>query len=423
MLEAVMTDDNDRPPPDFMALAQSERNAWAAEGARRYRERQAEEQQAKERRPNHPNVEFPPRANGADKASPRFPLVRFDDVAMSAASADLVKNVLPRSGLAVVWGPPKCGKSFWLFDLLMHVALGWKYRSLRVQAGTVVYIALEGAGGFKRRVEAFRRTRPEAKGAPVYLMFAPLDLVHDHKALIASIRAQLPADVTPAVVAIDTLNRSLRGSESKDEDMGAYVRAADAIRDAFDCCVSIVHHCGHNGERPRGHSSLLGAADVQIAVKRQGDDIVAQVEHAKDGEGGLEIVSRLAVVPLGKDEDGDPMTSCVVEAVEADGEQQPQARSWPKTLTMFKRAFDFAFCESPEDIHPLPNGPAVRAVKRAFVRHEFMKSYPGPTPKAKGMAFSRAAKEAVERRLMVSRDVGPEETPYFWTSEPPAPRC
>ena len=205
-----------------------------------------------------------------DAKAPRFPLVRFDDVLLTTTAVYLVKDLIPASSLVLIWGEPKCGKSFWLFDVLMHVALGWEYRGLRVKAGTVVYIALEGASGFKRRVEAFRRRHPEAKGAEFYLIFAPLDLIRDHKALVASIRAQLSALDTVAVVAIDTLNRSLRGSECSAEDMPSYVRAADAIRDAFDCCVPIIHHCGHNGGRPRGHSSILGAADTQIAVKRQG---------------------------------------------------------------------------------------------------------------------------------------------------------
>jgi hypothetical protein len=38
---------------------------------------------------------------------------------------------------------------------------------------------------------------------------------------------------------LDTLNRSLAGSESDDEDMAAYVKAADAIREAFGCAVVI----------------------------------------------------------------------------------------------------------------------------------------------------------------------------------------
>jgi len=26
----------------------------------------------------------------------------------------------------------------------------------------------------------------------------------------------------------------------------------------------VIHHCGINGDRPRGHTSLTGAADAQI---------------------------------------------------------------------------------------------------------------------------------------------------------------
>ena len=246
--------------------------------------------------------------------SPRFSLAKLDEVLMTTSPYYVVKNLIPREGLVVAYGPPKCGKSFWCFDLLMHVALGWDYRGLHVKKGPVVYAALEGVQGFKRRVEAFRRTRCDAKGAAFYLTFSPLDLIRDHKALIASIRAK---GVVPSVVAIDTLNRSLVGSESKDEDMAAYVRAAEAIREAFGCVVVIVHHCGHNAERPRGHSSLLGAADVLIAVKRDAsNNIDAVVEASKDGTLGLEIVSRLVVVDLGLDDDGDDITSCVIEPVD-----------------------------------------------------------------------------------------------------------
>jgi AAA domain len=134
----------------------------------------------------------------------------------------------------------------------MHVALGWEYRGLRVKAGPVVYCALEGERGFGRRLAAFRRKHSNLNAAPFYLMFVSLNLIRDHKALTDSIRAQMPKGETPAVVAIDTLNRSLFESESSDENMSAYVRAADAVRDAFDCVVPVIHHCGHNGDRPRG---------------------------------------------------------------------------------------------------------------------------------------------------------------------------
>jgi AAA domain len=251
----------------------------------------------------------------------RFALTRFADIKPLDSDEDyIVKGLLPRSGLAVVWGPPKCGKSFWTFDLLMHVALDWNYRGLRVRQGPVVYVCLEGARGFRKRVEAFRRgwfkDGAETPAPPFFLTTAPLSLVRDHKDLIDDIRRQVGNEI-PVIVCIDTLNRSLEGSESKDEDMAAYIKAADAIRDAFDCLVVIVHHCGHNGERPRGHSALIGAADVQIAVRKDGENIIAELELAKDMEVGFQFVSLLERIEMGRDSDCDPVSSLIVRPADA----------------------------------------------------------------------------------------------------------
>src|SRR5262249_3623655 len=216
------------------------------------------------------------------------------------------------NGLVVVWGPPKCGKSFWMFDLSMHIALGQEYRGRRGQKGPVVYVALEGGRGFTHRVEAFR-PRPHVPDAPFLLITDRTDLVNDHEQLIAEITVQ--SSGTPALVVIDTLNRSLTGSENNDKDMAAYIRAADAIREAFGCTVAIIHHCGVAGDRPRAHTSLTGAVDAQLAVKRDDAGIITvKVEWLKDGQEGAEIVSRLEQVDLGADSYGDPLVSCVVVA-------------------------------------------------------------------------------------------------------------
>ena len=141
---------------------------------------------------------------------------------------------------------------------------------------------------------------------------AVLSTLKEASELIRVIQGTL-GNVKPAVIALDTLNRSLRGSESSDEDMSAYIRAADSLREAFDCAVIIVHHCGLDGNRPRGHTSLTGAADAQLSVSRDaGGNIVMTVEYMKDGPEGDRIVSRLEQIEVGEDEDGEPITSCVV---------------------------------------------------------------------------------------------------------------
>jgi hypothetical protein len=199
----------------------------------------------------------------------------------------------------------------------MHVALEWEYRGRRVHGGDVVYCAFEGADGFKRRAEAFRQRFLSDDTDPVRFVLSPwpMDLVADHGALIASIKAQLIKP--PALVVLDTLNRSLRGSESDDKDMTAYIRAADAIRDAFNCAVLIVHHCGIDATRPRGHTALAGAVDAQLAVKRDAaGNITVTVEWMKDGPEGDAITSALERVELGTDDDGEPITSCVIVPAE-----------------------------------------------------------------------------------------------------------
>jgi AAA domain len=249
---------------------------------------------------------------------PRFSLTRFAELKASTAPPQLIRGLIPRVGLTVVWGPPKSGKSFVVFDAMMHVAIGWDYRNREVTCGPVVYCAFEGAEGYGKRAEAFRKHYDFADDLdpPFYLVSSRMDFVHDHPELIASIRSKLDGD-GPAAVVLDTLNRSLPGSESSDQDMAAYIKAADAVREVFNCAVVIVHHCGIDTSRPRGHTSLTGAVDAQLAVKRDASDhIILEVEWMKDGPEGDLVASRLDAVEVGRDDDGHPITSCAVVPVD-----------------------------------------------------------------------------------------------------------
>jgi hypothetical protein len=293
-------------------------------------------------------------------------------VSLDLLASYLVKDLIPNGGLVVVWGPPKCGKSFWTFDLLMHVALGTQYRGRRVQQGIVVYAALEGDMGFRRRIEAYKRHHG-ITDAPFFLITDRTDLVDDHSTLISDIKEQTPE--APVAVVIDTLNRSLAGSESKDEDMAAYIKAADAVREAFGCAVIIIHHCGVEGTRPRGHTSLTGAADAQIAVSRSEvtNDILTTVEWMKDGAEGDTIASRLEPVPLGLDEDGEQISSCVIVPVEMEPHEQPTKakRREPKSVKVFRDAFTEALDTVGQTISVRNDGPRVRAIDLKYVKHQF----------------------------------------------------
>jgi hypothetical protein len=109
------------------------------------------------------------------------------------------------------------------------------------------------------------------------------------------------------------------------------------------------------------------------------------VELAKDGPQGDEIVSRLEVIEVGIDEDGEAITSCVIVPANArpDTKPRPKARITPaaqKVVAAFRRLIDDGRS------HPAPLVPGVvigmRAVAIADLRDMAIKLgvYPEPEP-------------------------------------------
>ena len=259
---------------------------------------------------------------GADnaKAKSRFEVTWAKDVKLFTTRRDLIKGLLPREGLAVLWGKWKSIKSFWLLDALMHVALGWDYRGRRVQQGPVIYLVLEAPGGFMTRVVGWLQTfLADHEMPPFGIIACNIDLVRDHVALIDSIRSAL-GGIAPAVIAIDTVNRSLAGSEGADQDMSAYVAACDAVQKALGGLIVLVHHHGHNDTRMRGFTGLPAAEDVELFSKREGDLHTIEVTQRRDGATGDRVVSRVEEVIVGQDDDGQVITTLVLRSVDDEWE-------------------------------------------------------------------------------------------------------
>lgn len=336
-----------------------------------------------------------------DEHQSRIYLVAFDDIQLGTERRYLVNGVIPRTGLIVVWGPPKSGKSFIVFDLVMHIALGRPYRGRGVHPGTAVYCAFEGITGFQARCAGYRKKflADHQERVPFYLEPVTIDLVKDAPELIQAIRRSL-GDVKPVVIVLDTLNRSLHGSESSDMDMPAYVRAADSLREAFDCAVIIVHHCGLDGTRPRGHTSLTGAADAQLSVSRdKGGSIVMTVEYLKDGAEGDTIVSRLETVEVGIDEDGDPITSCVVLPTEDSGRAAIQVRGATKIALEALYEAIAEYGEIVGDSH-IPQDTRTITVSRWRQCCEAKTIAESDHPDSKRKAFVRASKKLQSLRII-----------------------
>jgi hypothetical protein len=76
------------------------------------------------------------------------------DVAKLREPHDFVEGFLCDNQLSVIFGDANVGKSFFALDLALHVAQGRRWLGREVEQGAVVYLAGEGSGGIRRRIDA-----------------------------------------------------------------------------------------------------------------------------------------------------------------------------------------------------------------------------------------------------------------------------
>lgn len=242
----------------------------------------------------------------------RFIFVPEAQFAAVTPPSMIVQDVIPDADLVVVFGESGSGKSFWTLDIVQCVARGVPWRDKHVTQGRVAYIAAEGAGGFRKRITAYKREHRLDTTDLFVLADSPSFLEAAHvKDVIKRLR-----DVGPVkLVVIDTLAQvGAGGDENSSADMGKIVLHCRMIRKHTGATVILIHHSGKDASKgARGHSSLKGATDAEIEIVRAEDDRVATVTKQKDGEDGMEFGFKLRQVPIGLNAAGNEVSSCVVD--------------------------------------------------------------------------------------------------------------
>lgn len=221
-----------------------------------------------------------------------------------------VKGLLPKTGLAGLYGPSGSGKSYLAIDVAMAIANGATWFGHRTTACDVTYVMLEGEGGLKGRIEAYEKQ----SGRPIPPNFKaitqPFHLTTPED--LEALTAVLPPN---GVVFIDTLNRAAPTTdENSSQDMGKVLEAAKTLQHNTDGLVVLVHHTGKDISRGmRGHSSLHAALDGAIEVERTKEGRSWNAAKVKDGVDGNNHSFSLNIHILGQDADGEDITSCAVQ--------------------------------------------------------------------------------------------------------------
>lgn len=295
-----------------------------------------------------------------------------------------IKKVLPETGIGMVYGPSMSGKSFFALDMCAAVARGVPWREKPVQRGGVAYVAAEGSGGIPHRLRAYEEFHGADLDTPAFqvIMAAPNLLERgDTRDLTAALRT-VPG---LRLIVVDTLAQTTPGAnENSSEDMGRALAHCKALGESTGALVLLVGHTGKDeGKGVRGWSGQIAAFDVAIQVERSGPSRQATVRKIKDGVEGEEFPFKLTNVCLGKDNDGDDITSCVVTLPSKD-EARPLASEprgkWPPVVMRIIRTLVDLNGETTEAEvmagaagHVLPDGTVQRrneTVRRALVTLE-----------------------------------------------------
>ena len=242
----------------------------------------------------------------AAKRAKRFILALAAAIINAPQQADAIKGVIPSSGIVVIYGPSGSGKSFLALYMAYILGHGLIFFGFKGQSKFVVYINLEGS--MRTRLDALQTDKKRDIPDNVRFVTEPFHILED----VESLAADIPEG---AVIFIDTLNAASPGlDENSSRDMGLILEAAKKLQQITKGLVVIVHHSGKDASKGlRGHSSLYAAMDAVIEVGRNGDSRYWRLAKSKEGRDGIRRGFRLKSVGLGYDEDGEPITSCVVE--------------------------------------------------------------------------------------------------------------
>ena len=326
-----------------------------------------------------------------DSRQEEYTFLSAGDVLALKGEPWCVKDLLPASGLAAIFGQPGSGKTFVALDMAFSLAEGRDWFNIQTRACPVVYVNLESRLGLKKRLMAWQK---EKRRLPENISFViePFHILKDVDRLARGIKQG-------TVIFLDTLNAAASGlDENSSMDMGKILEAAKKLQRLTDGLVVLVHHGGKDISKGlRGHSSLLAALDAVIEVAGTPEARFWKTTKLKEAECNTRRGFKLKAVDIGMNEDGEPETSCVVEP---DDSAVQRKKPLSSTLTYALESLRETL-KTKGDIGDKHGNVSVHLDEW---RPIFYKGHPAANQKAKEKAFLRARKALVDAEVIDVND-------------------
>jgi len=321
-----------------------------------------------------------------------LPRVSYDIDMVIPTLSWVVKNLFPRSGTGCIYGDSQSGKTFLLIHLTLCIAYGLPFFGRKTKQGGVVIVPAENPTSFMRRLKSAERELMElwAKAGLTHHRRAPIEIVTRppnlsrtgnpmplESSIIGAANIIRLAGFELMMVGVDTLHATMAGGDEKSEaDAHFVIDPARRVAQDHNAHFLFVHHTGKSAENgARGSSAFKAAWDVEIelvvdgcvgprAPKKSSALRRGTTTKARDSEVGEEFTYGLRQVQIGVDEDGEPITTCVVQEQALIGAVAESAKSdVPKAKKLNAAATTLLTLAR---VHAVEGVASYAAVRRAF---------------------------------------------------------
>ncbi|MDR3193498.1 MAG: helicase RepA family protein [Treponema sp.] len=255
----------------------------------------------------------------------------------------IVKKIIERGTVVLVFGDSGTGKSFFAISLAASIATGTGFFDYPVKRpGAVLYVAGEGISGLSRRFYAWEIAHGRRlNDAPVFRYTGAANLIDRPDELSLAIEGHIEEHGEPRVIIFDTWARTIGGDDSNSQDAAVAMAALDRIRARYpELTVLIVHHSGHTAkDRARGWSGLSAAMDSVYRLEKSDTQIVVTNTKQKEDAPVQPMAFTLLNVKLDGviSEDGEQEYSACCEPCEyTPPERQPKGENQQAVITILR---------------------------------------------------------------------------------------
>lgn len=236
--------------------------------------------------------------------------------------------------VGAICGTTTVGKTFLVLDLALSIATGLdKWHGYKIkERKKVIYLTKDAElGGIYQRINAWlQKYDLDKKVLEDWFYVGGEEELNKFSIKSDAIRTDFIEDIKETrgdnigLIILDTFSNFYEGrSENENVDVSDFLRKCNEIANKLNCIVLIVHHTAKGSDIYRGASAFKSDTSLFIEIRQKEGTDIREVEttKVKDGKTGLLLKYRLKEIVLGKDEDGDDITSCVVEQLSKDEEK------------------------------------------------------------------------------------------------------